>query len=75
MNFSIYLKDEIAMKLQAIAEKERVSRNNLISEAVERLIEERESSSWGEEVMNWEGCPEFELPSHDDLLPPGEDIF
>ena len=75
MNFSIYLKDELASRLNAIAEKEQVSRNNLIVEAVERLIQERESSSWGEEVMSWQGCPEFELPTRDDLLPPKEEIF
>ena len=75
MNFSIYLKDELASRLSAIAKKEQVSRNNLIVEAIERLLKERESSFWGEEVMNWRGCPEFELPARDDLLPPKEEIF
>ena len=55
MNFSVYLKDELAYRLQALAEKEQVSRNHLIAEAIERLVKERESSSWGEEVMSWQG--------------------
>ncbi len=75
MNFSVYLKDELAYRLQALAEKEQVSRNHLIAEAIERLVKERESSSWGEEVMSWQGCPEFELPARDDLLAPKEEIF
>ena len=75
MNFSIYLKDELAQKLQRIAEREQASRNNLITEAIEHLIAEREASTWGEEVLNWQGCPEFELDNNDDLIPPKEGIF
>jgi predicted transcriptional regulator len=75
MNFSVYLNDKLARQLQAIAEKERVSRNHLIAEAVERLVLEREASSWGEEILNWEGCPEFELGSRDDLVRPREEIL
>lgn len=75
MNFSVYLRDELVAKLQAIAEREQVSRNNLITEAVERLIEEHEASYWGEKILNWKGCAEFELANNDDLIAPSEDIF
>ena len=75
MNFSIYLNDELGKKLQEIAEREHISRNNLINEAIARLIEEREASSWSEEVSNWSGCPEFEIGSRDDLIAPKEEIF
>ena len=75
MNFSIYLKDEIARKIQEIAYEEGVSRNNLIAEAVEKLVEERETSTWGEEVLNWQGCSEFELGDSDDLISPEELII
>lgn len=75
MNFSIYLNDDLGKKLQAIAEREQVSRNNLINEAIARLVEEREASTWGEEVLNWSGCPEFEIGSRDDLSTPKEEIF
>ncbi len=75
MNFSVYLKDELAHKLEAIAKREKVSRNNLINEAVERLIKEHEASDWGEEILNWQGCPEFELPDNEDLIAPSEEIF
>lgn len=70
MNFSVYFKDELGKKLQEIADKEGISRNNLITEAVEKLLQERETSSWGEEVLNWQGCPEFELGNRHDLIPP-----
>ena len=75
MNFSIYLNDELGKKLQEIAEREHISRNNLINEAIARLIEEREASTWGKEVLNWSGCPEFEIGSRDDLIAPKEEIF
>ena len=75
MNFSIYLNDELGKKLQEIAEREQISRNNLINEAIARLIEEREASTWSEEVLNWSGCPEFEIGSRDNLTAPKEEIF
>lgn len=75
MNFSIYLSDDLGKKLQAISEREEVSRNHLINEAIARLIEEREATNWGEEVLNWQGCPEFEISREDNLLKPKEDIF
>ncbi|MDJ0679923.1 MAG: ribbon-helix-helix protein, CopG family [Xenococcaceae cyanobacterium MO_167.B52] len=75
MNFSIYLKDELVIQLEAIAKREKVSRNNLINQAVEHFIKEHEASHWGEEILNWEGCPEFELPKNDELIPPSEEIF
>ncbi|MGL5941567.1 MAG: ribbon-helix-helix protein, CopG family [Waterburya sp.] len=62
MNFSVYLNDELICKLEAIAKKEQVSRNSLIAEAVSLLIKERQSENWSEEILNWQGCPEFELP-------------
>jgi predicted transcriptional regulator len=75
MNFSIYLKDELVEKLQRIAEQEQVSRNNLITEAIENLVNERSASTWGEEVLNWQGYSDFELGSNDDLIPPKEFIL
>jgi len=75
MNFSIYIKDELGKRLQRIVEQEDVSRNNLISEAIEGFLDKREAGDWGEEVLNWQGCPEFELGNNDDLVPPKESIF
>lgn len=74
MNFSIYLKDETAKKIQKIADEEGVSRNNLISEAVEKLLEERSASTWDEKILNWQGCSEFELGNRNDLIPPEESV-
>ena len=71
MNFT----NKLVAKLQAIAKREKVSRNNSSDEAVERPIEGRESSSWGEEVLAWKGCPEFELPLREDLRQPSEEIL
>jgi predicted transcriptional regulator len=60
MNFSVYLDDELEKKLNAIAKAEKVSLNSLIKEAVELLIEKREGRKWSKEVLDWQGCPEFE---------------
>lgn len=75
MNFSIYIKDELGKRLQRIAEQEDVSRNNLISEAIESYLNEREAGDWGEEVLAWQGCNEFELSNNDDLISPRESIL
>ena len=75
MNFSVYIKDELVAKLEAIAKREKVSRNNLITEAVERFIKEHEASYWGKEILNWKGYAEFELANNDDLIAPSEEIF
>ncbi|MEL6989832.1 MAG: ribbon-helix-helix domain-containing protein [Cyanobacteria bacterium J06631_6] len=70
MYFSVYIKDEVARKLQEIADKEGVSRNNLITKAVEKLINERETDTWGDEVLNWQGCSEFDFGDRNDLTAP-----
>jgi len=75
MNFSVYIKDEVALKLQEIAEREGVSRNNLITKAVEKLIDERETNTWGDEVLNWQGCSEFEIGDRSDLTAPEEFVI
>jgi len=75
MNFSIYLNDELGKKLEEIAKDEKVSRNSLIVEAVDLLIEKREKETWDDEVLEWQGCPGFELANRDDLLQPEESIL
>ena len=72
MNFSIYLNDELGKKLEAIAKEEKVSRNSLIVEAIDLLIEKKQQETWSDEILAWKGCPEFELADRDDLLQPEE---
>ncbi|MEL6580226.1 MAG: ribbon-helix-helix protein, CopG family [Cyanobacteria bacterium J06621_12] len=75
MNFSVYIKDEMAKKLQAIADKKGVSRNNLITKAVEKLIDEQETNAWGDKILDWQGCSEFELGDRNDLTAPEEFVI
>ena len=75
MNFSIYLNQKTGKELDAIAKKERVSRNSLIAEAIELLLKSRKKQEWSEEVLKWQGCPEFELGDDTDLLPPEEEVL
>ncbi|MDJ0592787.1 MAG: ribbon-helix-helix protein, CopG family [Pleurocapsa sp. MO_226.B13] len=75
MNFSVYLNEDLGKKLDAIAQKEQVSRNSLIAEAVSLLLEKRKRQQWSQEILEWQGCPEFNLPGDEDLLLPKEDIL
>ena len=75
MNFSIYINDALGRKLDKIAKSENVSRNKLITEAIARLVAEKETVEWSEEILNWQGCPEFELPNRGDLVEPREEVF
>jgi predicted transcriptional regulator len=75
MNFSVYLDNELEKKLKEIAKTEKVSRNSLIKEAVKLLIEKREAREWSKEVLDWQGCPEFEQSDNQDLILPREEII
>ena len=75
MNFSVYLNQDLGRKLDEIAKKEQVSRNSLIAEAIDLLVETRQRQQWDREILEWSGCPEFELPKDKDLLPPSEEIL
>lgn len=75
MNFSIYLNQKTGKELDAIAKKERVSRNSLIAEAIELLLKSRKEQQWSQEVLEWQGCPEFELKSNTKLLLSIEEVL
>ncbi len=61
MNFNIYLDNALGAALKRLAKRRKVTRNALIREAVEDLVnKETHSSDWSEAVMQWQGDPNFE---------------
>ena len=59
MNFNIYLNTNLGAALARLAKRRKVTRNALIREAVEDLLEkESHSQSWSEAVLTWQGAPD-----------------
>ena len=54
MNFSIYLKKELADKVNALSKSLKRSRNSIINEALEQWIKKHESRSWPENFFDFE---------------------
>ena len=78
MNFNIYLDSEMGAALKRLAKRKKITRNALIRQAVEHLLEkEAHSQEWSEAVLQWQGDPKF-LPfeSHRaKLAEPAQDPF
>lgn len=78
MNFNIYLDSTIEAALRRLAKRRKLTRNALIRQAVEELLEkETRSQEWSEEVLQWQGDPEFvPFESHRaKLSDPAQDPF
>jgi predicted transcriptional regulator len=61
MNFNIYLDSAIGEALKRLAKRRKVTRNALIRQAVEDLVnKEVRSKDWSTAVMEWKGDPGFE---------------
>lgn len=80
MNFNIYLNDEIAKKLEYLAEKEKKSRNSLIRAAIEAYLNANKSTSeWPKIILDFKGVgdaiPSFESYRNELKPPKEEDLF
>jgi predicted transcriptional regulator len=80
MNFNIYLNDEIAEKLDYLAEKEQKSRNSLIRAAIEAYLNaNRVTSEWPKIILDFQGVgdtiPSFESYRNELKSPKDEDLF
>ena len=59
MDFNIYLNTNLGAALARLAKRRKVTRNALIREAVEDLLEkESHSQYWSEAVLTWQGAPD-----------------
>lgn len=77
MNTSIHIPQELSDRLQLYLQYNKVPKNRFIVEAIEKLLDERETGlAWHPDILNWEGIPEFELETDRDFcLPSGEELF
>jgi predicted transcriptional regulator len=76
VNFNIYLDTALGAALNRLAKRRKVTRNALIRQAVEELVnKESRSHDWSAAVMQWQGDPKFEaFETHRaQLAPPDED--
>jgi len=58
MNFNIYLDDETARQLQQETEKNHLSRNAIIREAITSWLNNKHKQ-WPEEILNYQGDEDF----------------
>lgn len=58
MHFNIYVDNQLAHRLTEYAEKQGVTRNALIREALERFIT-KETQGWPSEILEFKGIPDF----------------
>jgi hypothetical protein len=77
MNTSIHIPQELSDRLQLYLQYNKVPKNRFIVEAIEKLLDERETGlGWHPDILNWQGIPEFELETDRDFcLPSREEIF
>lgn len=55
MNFNVYIDRETVDRLERLAKARRMSRNALIREAVEQLLERAPEGGWPRAVLQFEG--------------------
>jgi predicted transcriptional regulator len=76
MNFNVYVDDATGRKLARLARQRATTRNALIRQAVQDLVQRAEQpTGWPAEVLQWQGDPAFEaFESHRrELAPAAED--
>jgi hypothetical protein len=55
MNFNVYIDKETVRRLERLAKARRTSRNALIREAVEQLLDRAPDAGWPRAVLDFEG--------------------
>ena len=62
MNFTVYVQDEVGIKLDLLAKTENRSRNTLVREALEAYLNKKGSCEWPKAVLEFQGVdiPDFE---------------
>lgn len=58
MNFNVYIDKETVQRLERLAKARRKSRNALIREAVEQLLDRAPDAGWPRTVLDFEGLSE-----------------
>lgn len=69
MNFNVYIDEETAKRLGALARRRRKPRNALVREALEALLDQPQAAQWPAELIDFAGLPSFAaFESHRDKL-------
>jgi len=55
MNFNVYIDDETAKRLGALARRRGKARNALVREALETMLDRPQSARWPDEVVSFAG--------------------
>ena len=58
MNFNIYLNDELSNQMISYAEKQGISCDSLIHQAVEAFIQDK-NQLWPDNILEFQGVPDF----------------
>jgi len=58
MNFNVYIDKQTVGRLEQLAKVRRTSRNALIREAVEQLLDRAADAGWPKAVLDFEGVAE-----------------
>ena len=77
MNFSIYIPDELATKLNSIAAQKHVSKNYIVREALEEWLKAHPNKKWPSGFFSFEPineAPDFKI-YRSELKTPKEDIL
>jgi predicted transcriptional regulator len=71
MNFNVYIDEQTGVKLEHLAKRRRSSRNMLVREALERLLDRESVAGWPEAVLEFTGVGKVEaFEKHRRLLKP-----
>jgi hypothetical protein len=57
MNFNVYIDKHTVARLERLAKARRTSRNALIREAVEQLLDRTPGAAWPRSVLDFKGIP------------------
>ena len=57
MNFNVYVDKNTGERLERLAKARRTSRNALVREALERLLDQDVKANWPEAVLAFQGIP------------------
>jgi hypothetical protein len=76
VNFNVYVSDDLARRLAALAKRSGTKRNTIIRRALESWVE-RAGATWPDVVLSWTGDPTV-IPFESfraELRDPGADPF
>ena len=77
MNLTIYLKKELANKINELSKSLNRSRNSIINEALEQLVKKYESRPWPENFFDFEpvtDVPDFKALRKELTEPPKDPL-